>query len=149
MSNQRMDKILREQAEAVEGQIGGWQVTFKNRLLLIITDERANRMRIFTPIAEQQYLGEEGMVKLLEANFHSALDAKYCLYDDFIISVFTHPLQELTEGQFVDALKQVATLADNFGTTYSSTDFIFAPGAEEKEAPEKNDKRINKKPKKS
>jgi len=62
---------------------------------------------------------------LLEANFDRALDAKYCLYEGFVCSVFTHPLKELQDHQFVDALQQVVNLANNYGTTFTSTDFVF------------------------
>ncbi|MEO1513583.1 MAG: type III secretion system chaperone [Bacteroidota bacterium] len=147
MTNARMDEILRKTASEVEGGLGGWQFIFQERPLFVITDEQANRMRIFTPVVEEQGLEKEDLTKLLQANFHSALDAKYCLYEGYVISVFTHPLGELTDEQFVDALRQVATLAENYGTTYSSTDLIFAPGTEEPK--DEEEKRINKKPSKS
>lgn len=139
MDLKKMEKIFKDAAEKVEGESGVWQVHFLEQVLLVITDENANRMRIFTPIAEAKNLDVTELRKLLMANFHSALDAKYSLYNDFVISTFTHPLQELTEAQLVDAMKQVATLAKNYGTTYSSTDLIFGGGAE----PEK---KINEKP---
>ncbi|MEM1124681.1 MAG: hypothetical protein AAGJ18_29850, partial [Bacteroidota bacterium] len=75
-----------------------------------------------------------------------ALDAKYALYSGFVVSLFTHPLQELTEDQFKDAVKQVAVAAQNFGTTYSSTDLIF--GADIEQDSTENDRKVNEKPKK-
>jgi hypothetical protein len=62
---------------------------------------------------------------LLEANFDRALDPKYSIYKGFLWSTYTHPLAELTVEQVRDALKQVVVLADNYGTTYTSTDMIF------------------------
>ena len=109
-------------------------------------------MRIFTPISaeDELELGEERI--LLEANFHTALDAKYSIYNGFIISVYTHPLREFTSEQLVDAMRQVALLAENYGTTYSSTELFFGfDGAEEEEpAPKEDtsDKRVNQKPQK-
>jgi hypothetical protein len=36
-----------------------------------------------------------------------------------------HPLAELTEAQFRDGVEQVATLADNFGTSFASSNLSF------------------------
>ena len=104
-------------------------------------------MRIFTPIADQKDLKEGELITMLEANFHAALDAKYALYGGFVVSLFTHPLAELTSEQFKDAVKQVAVAGQNFGTTYSSTDLIFGSATEEN-SPSEKDKKINQKPKK-
>jgi hypothetical protein len=148
MNNVQMGKILKDVGDKLEGGLGNWQVYYKERVLFVITDETNNRMRIFTPIADVENVKEAAFSAMLKANFHAALDAKYALFDDFVVSLFTHPLKELTPHQFKDALLQVALAADNFGTTYSSTDLIFTPGIEDKEATPQKDKKINQKPKK-
>ena len=130
MTNDKMGKILHRVSQKVEGNAGQWQVTYAERVLFIITDENANRMRVMTPIVEEKDVEQEIMKKLLEANFDRALDAKYSIYQDFVWSVFTHPFGELTVEQFKDAMKQVATLADRYGSSYSSTDFVFGGGQE-------------------
>ncbi len=76
-------------------------------------------------LLEEENLDLNDMKLLLEANFDRALDAKYSLYQGLLWSSFTHPLQELTVEQLKDAIKQVATLADRYGDTYSSTDLVF------------------------
>ena len=144
-----MNKLLEQESQATEGVPGNWQVLYKGRLLLVITDEPNNRMRIFSPVIAEDEMKMGEMKKMLEANFHSALDAKYSLYEGYAISVFTHPLKELTADQFVDALRQVYNLAENYGTTYSSTMLIFGGGFGEEEKEEKRkeeEKRINQKP---
>ena len=149
MTNTRMGKLLEKEAQATEGVPGNWQVLYKDRLMLIITDESNNRMRIFSPIIAETEMESGEMKKMLEANFHSALDAKYSIYEGYAISVFTHPMKELTKEQFLDALGQVYTLAENYGTTYSSTLLIFGGGFDDEkdtENPKKEEKRINKKP---
>ena len=148
MDNALMGKILKEKTTRVEGENGLWSVELGERVLYVITDETNNRMRIFTPILQQSDLEEEHKEKMLEANFHSALDAKYGIYEEFVVSLFTHPLGELTEPQFVDALYQVVNLANTFGTTYSSTGLIFG-GAQEEEEQEDSEKRINQSPSKT
>ena len=149
MNNLKMGEILEQIGDKVEGVSGNWQVTYGEQILFILTDETNNRMRIFTPIADQKDIGAEELATMLEANFHAALDAKYALYGGFVVSLFTHPLQELTDYQFKDAVKQVAVAGQNFGTTYSSTDLIFGGGRTEEEAqPTDKDKKVNQKPKK-
>lgn len=133
MTNQKMDEIFKKEATQVEGNLGGWQMLYGEQLIVVITDENANRMRIFTPVLEEEKVESKELKKMLEANFHSALDAKYCIYNGFVISVFTHPLQELTEIQLIDAMRQVVTLSNNYGTTYSSTGWIFGGGFEKEE----------------
>ena len=132
MTNEKMGKILHRESQEVEGESGRWQVAYLERVLYIITDENANRMRVMTPIIEETKMEDETMKQLLEANFDRALDAKYSLYEGYVWSVFTHPLSELTVEQFKDAMKQVATLADRYGSSYSSTDFVFG-GQEQSE----------------
>jgi len=146
MNLDRLDSLIRGHAMDVEGRPGFWEFSLAERPMLVITDLQANRMRIFSPIAQDTGLDEEGLRRMLEANFHAALDAKYSLHQGFIISVFTHPLRELTDAQFVDALFQVVTLAETYGSTYQSTDLIFGedPPAdkESEEQPRKEEKRV-------
>ncbi len=146
MDNIKIGEIIRNIGENIEGPVGSWNFGYGEQILFVITDEAHNRMRIFTPIAEREEIGQEELEKMLEANFHAALDAKYALYSGFVVSIFTHPLGELTPNQFKDAVKQVAVAGQNFGTTYSSTDLIFG-GTQETEEDSKN-KKINKKPSK-
>ena len=87
-------------------------------------------MRIFTPILEEHELKVGQMKKMLEANFHAALDAKYSLYEGFVIGVYTHPLLELDEKQMESAMTQVVNLSKNFGTSYTSTDVFFGQSAQ-------------------
>lgn len=143
MNNRKMQQILRKKADKMEGEAGSWMIYYREHILLILTDEANNRMRIFSPIVEEEKLSAEQMRKMLHANFHTALDAKYAFYEGFAVSVFTHPLAELAEAQLVDALQQVVTLADTFGTTYSSSDLHFGYPT----APD--DRRINQSPRKN
>ena len=128
MSNQRLDGLIRQITSDVEGQLGFWQFTVDGRDIMVITDETHNRMRIMSPVAPQDKLDKDELTRLLEANFGSALDAKYALRDETLWSVFTHPLGELSEEQFLDCVAQVANLANNFGSSYASSNLIFGGG---------------------
>lgn len=128
MNNRRLQQILRQECEQVEGELGFWQATFADRELLVVTDESHNRMRIMTPIVAEDRIAEEELRTLLAANFDRALDAKFAMSHGQLWSVFVHPLGQLVDEMVLDALRQVATLADNYGTTYASTELFFAGG---------------------
>ncbi|MEM9326440.1 MAG: hypothetical protein AAGA85_12315 [Bacteroidota bacterium] len=128
MTNEKMQKILYREASDVQGELGNWQFQIRERPMMILTDVNANRMRIMTPIIEEGELKKDQYKIMLEANFDRALDAKYAIYSEVVWSVFTHPLAELTVEQFKSAMGQVATLADNFGGSYNSTDLLFGGG---------------------
>ena len=96
--------------------------------MIVITDETHNRMRVMTAVIDESDLTHEDRRVVLAANFDRALDAKYAVSKGHLWSVFMHPLVELSDEQFLDAVNQVKTLADNYGTTYSSSDLVFGGG---------------------
>jgi len=142
MTVKQIGKILKKETKITEGDDGIWTVNYAEHPVMVVTDDKANRMRVFSPIVALEEINEKALVKMLEANFHSALDAKYSIWEGVVISVFTHPLQQLSEAQIIDAIQQVVRLVDTFGTTFSSTEFIFNGKEEEKE----NSERTNVKP---
>ncbi|MGB5818335.1 MAG: hypothetical protein WBG90_02545 [Saonia sp.] len=143
MNPERLREIMTQVSDTLQNNGNAYQLMYKDRLLICVYDENANRMRIISPIIERKKLEEEELLNALVANFHSALDVKYALSDEIIWSVFTHPLHELSEHQVLDAIKQVYTAAATFGSTYSSTNLVF-PGNSKKEEKEKPKKIINK-----
>lgn len=128
MDNNQLEAILKTQGKIIEGQPGSWRVAYQEGILLIITDQTNNRMRIIMPIIEKAKITDEQYVEILEAQFDRALDVKYALFEDVLWSVFAHPLGELTEAQVKDAMSQVYYAGYNFGGSYQSTDLIFGGG---------------------
>lgn len=126
MNNHRLDTIIREHGgELHEDKLGYWKFEYREHVLMIITDETHNRMRIITPVAEVSDLNDEIWLLCMSANFDRALDARYAVSGDLLWSAFIHPLKQLEDEQVVDAMDQVATLAANFGTTFSSGNLAF------------------------
>ena len=130
MNNQIIEDILKEISDSINVQTGMWEFFIEGLPMLCITDETHNRMRIISPVVEIENLKKGQLKSCMEANFHSALDVKYAISDEIIWSVFIHPLKELSESQFRDAVAQVWSASQTFGTTYSSTHLVF-PGATE------------------
>lgn len=99
-------------------------------MLIVLTDERANRMRIMMPIQTMDLEKVEDLqlaLIALHANYDRALDARYAVQNGMLWSVFLHPLGSLAESDLESALEQVQALRKNTGTTFSSTDLMFAP----------------------
>ena len=149
MSEKKVEKIFKREAEEMEGEDGVWMVRFGERWILVFADEEADRMRIFTPVVARDQIELQELERMLEANFHTAMDAKYGLYNEYVISVYSHPLNSLNELQIVSAVDQVVNLADTFGTTYASTSIMFGMRESELALDEENIEkrhRINEKP---
>jgi len=91
MTNERLGELIRQTSKTVKGEAGYWQFRIGVRDVLVITDARHNRMRIMSPVAAQDGLDKAELIRLLEANFASALDSKYALREQTLWSVFTHP----------------------------------------------------------
>ena len=66
---------------------------------------------------------------MLDANFHSALDARYAVSEGIVYALFLHPISSLTPQQIVSALDQVVSLVTTFGTSFSSGQLQFGPSS--------------------
>ncbi len=133
MNNQKLGAIIYTLSDDIEGGEGHWQFKIDSLVFICITDELHNRMRIIAPIAEEASITQEQMKRCMQANFHSALDVKYCISDGILWSAFIHPLQELTKDQVLSAISQVYSAALTYGTVYSSGSLSF-PTQEERDA---------------
>jgi len=135
MTSDRLLELIEQESDTLNVQGNSIQFVYNETMLICIYDEGANRMRIVTPIVELEKLEEDQVLNALVANFHSALDVKYALSNEIIWSIYVHPLRELTDDQFVDAINQVYAAAVTFGTSYSSTNLVFPGNAQKKEPP--------------
>lgn len=133
MNNDRLETILTIVSDSIVGQQGSWQFKINERMFMCITDENHNRMRIMSPIVEQNKLTQEDLIHVLEANYHTALDVKYALSNDLLWSVFIHPFSELSDNQVKDAISQVYFAALTYGTSFSSTNLSFPSSKNENE----------------
>ncbi len=128
MNNQRLQTLIEGIATDIEGNPGYWRFNIENFPVSIITDEKANRMRIIIPIVEVGVMDAEQLTRLMQANFDSALDARYSIAKDILWSTFIHPLSALSDQQFIDGLAQTVNLAATYGSSYSSGALIFRGG---------------------
>lgn len=128
MTGDALGEIIASIDPDVVAEGPSYRFIFAEREVFVVYDEAADRMRMMTPIAPADGLDAELAFRMLQANFDSALDARYALAQDVIWSVFLHPLGSLTEADFTSGLVQVAVAAETFGTTFSSGAFVFGGG---------------------
>ncbi len=95
--------------------------------VLVVTDGKANRMRIIAPVAKAATLDKAMLETLLEANFDRALDARYSLNKGVVWAAYIQPLSPTTKREFSSGARQVAALVKNYGSTFSSTSVVFGP----------------------
>lgn len=114
-----------------------WFLQAGDREILVIFDSRADRMRIMIPILDVADLKDGQAERMLQANFDSALDARYAIARETVWSTFIHPLSPLSSNEFLFGLWQTINAAETFGSSYSSGVFTFGGGDTADEARKK------------
>lgn len=85
MTVERLENIVRSQADAIEGENGQWQATLGEREMLVLANAEADRMRLVMPIKPASELSTEEVQSMMLANFHSALDARYAVSNGLVV----------------------------------------------------------------
>jgi hypothetical protein len=96
--------------------------------ILLILAPTADRMRAMVPISSADGLTKEDLLRLSQANFDSALDARYAVAQGRLWSAFIHPLSPLERDQFLSGLVQTINLARTYGQTYTGGASVFGGG---------------------
>ena len=120
MTRERMEAIVQSVGSELKGEPGAIEFVFLGVAMVCLSDVRHDRMRIIAPVVEASRLEGEQVARILEANFHTALDARYATSRGILYVAYIHPLGALTEPMVRSALEQVANLRLTFGSTYSS-----------------------------
>ena len=126
MTQESLESILRSIAPEAKGVPGALGFAVSGVQMECISDVKHDRMRLVAVITSVSNLTSEQVGRILEANFHTALDARYATSQGYLYAAFIHPLSPLTEQELRSAVAQISTLATNFGTTYSSGGLVFA-----------------------
>jgi len=128
MSPARLSEILL--AVDPEARVAGNQVqlTIRDVTVVVIFDPAADRMRAVVPIRSADAMSAEELMRVMQANFDTALDARYAVANGRLWSTFIHPLSPLERDQFLSALGQTVNLALSYGTLYSGGGLSFGGG---------------------
>jgi len=128
MTLDRLDTILHALDPDLRSNGTMWQLTINELQVLVVTDKTADRMRAVTPVAKADTVSPERMQRILQANFDTALDARYAIAKDVLWSAYIHPLKALEKDQFISGLGQVVNLAQSYGTLYSGGALQYGGG---------------------
>lgn len=131
MTPERMAEILRRLDPEARGQGNVWQLTVAGSVVIVVHDVDADRMRALSPVRPAADITPEDMLRMMQANFDSALDARYAIARDVLWSAFIHPLSSLGEDQLVVGIGQVVNLQQSYGTLYSSGMMQYSGGDSE------------------
>jgi hypothetical protein len=104
------------------------QFTIEDIPVMIVADAAADRMRAMVPIASAEGLSPEDLLRMKQANFDTALDARYAVANGRLWGVFIHPLSPLEKDQLISALVQTVNVARSYGQSYSGGASIFGGG---------------------
>ena len=128
MTIARLGEIVQALDPEVIAQGPSLQFTLDDIPVIVIADPRADRMRAMVPIASADGLTEADLMRMMQANFDAALDARYAVANGRLWGVFIHPLSPLEKDQFLSGLVQTITVAKTYGTGYTGGGAIFGGG---------------------
>jgi hypothetical protein len=128
MTPERLAAILLAVDPEAASAGSGVSLTIADVPVLVVFDVAANRMRAMVPVASSAGLTEADLMRMMQANFDTALDARYAVANDRLWSVYIHPLRELQREQLISGLAQTVTLARTYGTLYSGGAQVFGGG---------------------
>lgn len=121
--------------EIVQGLDAGAEVagralrmTIDDIPVTIVTDPGADRMRAMVPIRSAEGMAPEEMLRVMQANFDTALDARYAVAQGRLWAVFIHPLSPLEKDQFISALGQTVNIAKTYGSLYTGGALSYGGG---------------------
>lgn len=128
MTMTRMAEIVTALDAEAQIRANGIEFVIDDVPVLIIADVRANRMRAMVPIAAAENLTAEDLMRVMQANFDSALDARYAIAQGRLWGVFIHPLKELERDQLISGIAQTVNVAQTYGGLYTSGAAQFGAG---------------------
>lgn len=132
MNNETINHYLASHSsvsELVQQRQGVWTFEFTSISAYIMTDDRqgVDRMRIMSLICQHpKSFPTVSPERLLQANCHEALDARFCYErDGSLWSAFIHRLSTLVEKDLESGMQQAIALVKGFPANLSSLDFYF------------------------
>jgi hypothetical protein len=82
-----------------------------------LTSVPHDHMRVVAPIGPEGQRTDQHRKRMLDGNFHSALEVRYATSNGLVYAAYIHPLSPLRCEEVQSALQQVAELVKTFGIT--------------------------------
>ena len=133
MTIDRLHQLIEAIDPDVKRQDGSsvWRMTVAETDVSVIADPTNDRMRIVVGITRAKDIPAKAIYRMMQANFDTALDARYAIAQGVLWATYIHPLSPLQDDQFISGLGQTVTLAKTAGSTYSSGRLSFGGGDSE------------------
>jgi len=125
MNHDRLEELIGRVDKDFQGEEGLWIFELEGIPIWVVADTNVNRMRIYAPIIKADNIDQEKLLRLMQANFDSALDARYAISRGILWSTYIHPLSPLTDQQFLSGIGQTVNTVISYGNTYSSGVLLF------------------------
>ena len=124
----RMSELILRVDENAINDGSTWYFNIIGLDAVLVFDIEADRMRVLIPIENTGDLSKNELLRLMQANFDSALDARYAIAQGQLWGAYIHPLSTLTDEEFLLGIGQTANVVASFGSSYSSGMFVFGGG---------------------
>lgn len=128
MTLERLGEIILSLDEDARPNGNSFQMTIEDVPVLILTDTDADRMRALVPIRSSEEMTSEEVLRVMQANFDTALDARYAIANGKLWGTFIHPLASLEKDEFISGLGQTINIAKTYGTLFSGGSLSFGGG---------------------
>ena len=128
MTMARMSEILLAVDPEARASQNAIEMTLDGIPVIEIADAAADRMRVMVPIRSAEGMTQSELLRVMQANFDSALDARYAVAQGRLWGVFIHPLSPLKKDQLLSALVQTINVARTYGQAYSGGPQVFGGG---------------------
>ncbi len=136
MTHHQLIAVIEQHATNVEKRDSIAKFVFDGVELTCIYNTQYDRMRIISPVAREDAITLQHVRAAMLANFHTALDARYAISKGIVYAAFLHPMSHLSEAELVSAMRQVASLAKTFGTTFTSGELLFGAPQQQQPTPQ-------------
>lgn len=128
MTAERIAEILLDIDPDASVTPNGFEVSLDDIPVLVVLAPGADRMRALVPIASVEDVTSDELLRMMQANFDTALDGRYAIAQGRVWGVFIHPLASLEREQFLSGLAQVVSLAQTYGSLYTGGANVFGRG---------------------
>ena len=128
MTIPRLEEIVRAVDPDADITPNAMALTIEDIPVIVVHDASNDRMRAMTAIRSAANIPADELMRMMQANFDAALDARYAVAQGRLWSVFIHPLGDLRKDEFLSGLGQVVNLALTYGSTYTSGALTFGGG---------------------
>ena len=123
-----LEKIVQAVDPEAEITPNAMALTIEDIPVIVVHDAANDRMRAMTAIRSADNIPADELMRMMQANFDAALDARYAVAQGRLWSVFIHPLGDLNKDEFLSGLGQVVNLALTYGSGYTSGALTFGGG---------------------